>query len=312
MNIKNIIKNNHTYMWGLLLSTVLQLISLNCFYLNSDLTTGGVSGLSLSAMYWLNNLHILPFKVTFGLLYLALNILLFIYAWFTINKKFTFYSLLNVVLVSILSDHLPVIHLTNEVLLNAIFGAIFFAFAIVVSLSYGQSTGGTDILGIAFAKKGIGSIGIINIIVSIIAFGLILSTKEFKIFGYSLLSEVLLSIIVDLFYNHSRKETVLIISKQHEKIRTQILQNLDRGCTLLDATGGYSREETKVVLVVISKDQLNLLHSIVNSIDPKAFTNSWATNSVKGEWVDRIGEHKYTLSHINNITKNIEKTHEAA
>lgn len=299
------IKQNMTYIWGLVISTILQLISINCFYLNTNLTTGGVSGLALSSMYWLNNLHIVGFKITFGMLYLAFNILLFIYAWFTINKKFTIYSLLNVVLVSTLSDHLPIIHLTNDLLLNALLGAVFFAIAIIVSLNYGQSTGGTDILGIAFAKKGIGSIGLINIIVSIIAFSLILFTKEFKIFAYSLLSEVILSIIVDLFYNNSRKETVLIISNQHIKIKNEILKNLDRGCTLLNAQGGYSEIETKVVLVVISKDQLNLLHSIVNSIDPKAFTNSWTSNSVKGEWVDRIGEHKYTSFHIKNIIKNL-------
>lgn len=298
------IKKNMTYIYGLLISVAFQIISINCFFLNTNLTTGGVSGLSLSSMYLLQFLHL---KVPFGVIYFAFNLPLFIYAWFTVNKTFTIYSFINVMLVSFISVYVPIVHLTDDVFINAIFGSAFFAVAIVFALHYGHSTGGTDILGIAFAKKGFGSIGKVNIFVSIIAFTLILFAKDFKVLGYSLIAEVMLSIIVDKFYHNGQKETVIIISQNNtDLIKEKIGQVLERGCTLIDSKGGYSGEENKTILVVVSKDQLKMLHSIVQSIDKKAFINSWSTTSLKGEWTDRIGEHKYTLTDIKDITSQIE------
>lgn len=299
----NQIKKNILTVYGLLLSTLFQLIALNCFYLNTHLTTGGVSGIALSGMYILKYFHL---NATFGTIYFAFNLPLFIYAWFTINKRFTIYSMLNVLLVSFLSDLLPVIHLTNDLLINCIFGAVFFAFAIVFALHYGHSTGGTDILGVIFTKKGIGSIGIINIVVSIAAFTMIMFVKEFTILGYSLLSETLLSLIVDKFYHHGIKETVVIVSENNsEQIKKAIITKLERGCTIIKSKGGFSNKDNTTIMVVVSKDQLKVLQSIVHKLDSNAFINSWTTTSLKGEWTDRIGEHKYTLTDIKRITREI-------
>lgn len=291
-----------TYIFGSILTIVFSLISVNCFYLNTNLTTGWISGLSLSIMYILNLFHI---KVTFGILYFLLNCPLFVISWLKINRRFTLFSIFNVVMTSILSDILPVYKLTNDLLINCIFGGITFAIAILASFRYGQSTGGTDILGIYFAKKGKGSIGSINIMISTISFLIILFVKDFKILAYSLISEVVCSVTIDSFYKAATKESVIIISNKYDKINQKLLHILERGSTMIDITGGYSKDEKKLIYIVISSDQLDLLKSVVKAIDKDAFVSNWSTSGTLGEWTNRIGEHSYTIKHKRDLIKNL-------
>ena len=76
---------------------------------------------------------------------------------------------------------------------------------------------------------------------------------------------------------------VLIFSKKYKKIGESIQQNLKRGATYLHGTGGYSKEEKDVLLVLIDSKQLIRLKNIVNEIDPQSFVSVSHTYETLGE-----------------------------
>ena len=78
-------------------------------------------------------------------------------------------------------------------------------------------------------------------------------------------------------------KSVQIISDQYVQIMGRVHDELDRGSTLLDATGGYTGEKRKVLLVVIDNKQYNRLIRLINEVDPKAFVITTDTKSVHGE-----------------------------
>lgn len=75
---------------------------------------------------------------------------------------------------------------------------------------------------------------------------------------------------------------VMIVSNKHTEIMDRIHEVLERGTTILEATGGYSSEKRPVIMAVVSKKQLPELEHLVSHIDPEAFVIVMEANEVQG------------------------------
>lgn len=75
---------------------------------------------------------------------------------------------------------------------------------------------------------------------------------------------------------------VMIVSNKYQEIMDTIHDRLERGTTVIEATGGYSQEKKPVIMAVVVKKQLPELQHIVSHIDPEAFVIVMEANEVQG------------------------------
>jgi len=86
----------------------------------------------------------------------------------------------------------------------------------------------------------------------------------------------------------STAKAVLVISDHPQPIREKIINELDRGATLLRGEGGYSRHERDIILVVVSRAEVSRVKRLVKENDPRAFVIISDVHEVLGEGFRRI------------------------
>lgn len=245
-------------------------LGFHIFIVPSQLATGGVTGLGLVVKAYFPQINL-------GILMLIFNIILFVMAFIFIGKDFggyTIYASLGTSAIMGFLERFAPIHspVTDETLLNLLFGTFIAAAGIAIVLYQNASTGGTDIVakiinkftGIEIGKALFLSDALITLAAGY-TFGL--TTGMFAFLGI-----ILNSIVIDkVIAGFETKVYVQIISKEVDQISAYIHRKLVRGMTLLTATGGYSKEEIKVIAVVLSPRQYLNLKFYVKSIDPEAF-----------------------------------------
>ena len=142
------------------LASVLMALNIKSFVRTGGLYPGGATGLSLliqrgAQMY-------LGLALPYTVINVILNAIPIYIGFRFIGKKFTLYSCLCIVLTSVLTDLIPGIAITSDVLLISIFGGIINGFAISLCLLTGSTTGGTDFISIYLSeKKGMDAFNII-------------------------------------------------------------------------------------------------------------------------------------------------------
>src|SRR5699024_3368008 len=72
--------------------------------------------------------------------------------WFKLGKGFAVYSIFSVVLTTLFLEILPVISLSDDIMLNAVFGGVLAGIAVGITLKHGASTGGMDIVAMLLSK----------------------------------------------------------------------------------------------------------------------------------------------------------------
>ena len=136
-------KRNHLKSIALVtLSALLGAMSIKIFIENGNLFPGGFAGISVL----IQRLTLRYFDITipFGVLYLLLNVYPTILVYHFVGKWFTRYSVLQIALVSLFVEIIPVIKITDDILLIAVFGGIFSGVAASLSLMANASGGGSD------------------------------------------------------------------------------------------------------------------------------------------------------------------------
>jgi uncharacterized membrane-anchored protein YitT (DUF2179 family) len=107
------------------------------------------------------------------------------------------------------------------------------------------------------------------------------------LFGFCVL--FIMSIVIDYVINSSRQSVqFLIFSRKHDEIAEGITKQIDRGVTLLDGTGWYSKQGIKVVVVLAKKSQSLDIFRLVKDIDPNAFISQSNVVGVYGEGFDKL------------------------
>ena len=181
-------------------------------------------------------------------------------------------SLFYPVALEVLNRVLGDFRVTQDVLLNVIFGGIGLGVSLGIVLRAGASTGGMDIPPLVLKK-----FFHIPVSASLWTFDfLILLSQMFFHPLEDLLHGILLILVISFSLNKvmllgtSRTE-VKIISEKHQEIRQAILSQVMRGLTVLHAQGGYSGRETELILSVVSNYELPKVQRIAREIDPSCF-----------------------------------------
>lgn len=260
------------------------------FLLPYDLVTGGVSGIAVI----LNTFGISP-----SLSILLMNIAFAILGLLTMGKNFFFKvilgSLVSPLVIFILEflniDQMLILNQLTEsrLLISSLLGALGVGFGLGIVFRNGGSTGGIDILQNIMNKKYHLSYNVAFIFTDgiVVLIGL-LFFRNIEHFLFSVGVVILSGLIIDNISILGRAgQTLFIVTEKEEEVKLAIFKELDRGTTVIDAKGGYSCKDKKLVICVTSKRELNLVRTVVDKADPDAFTFIAQTKEAVGRGFSR-------------------------
>ncbi len=273
--------------YGLIaLGTFLQALSIRLFLVPSGLVSGGVSGLS----QLINHYTGWPI----GLMILIGNIPLFLLGWrYLGGRRFAMRTAFAVVTISVFTDalvfFLPSQGLTDDLVLNTLYGGVMsgFGFGLVYR---GQGTsGGSDILARILSHwKGISISQSYMVTDSLIMFGAGL-TFSWENALYALVMLYISGIAAEAITQGSDVvRTALIITSQPQEVAEKIMENLERGVTIMKARGGFTGEDRTVLYCVVSRSEVSQVKALVKEVDQRAFM-------VIGHAAEALGEGFHAL-----------------
>lgn len=178
----------------------------------------------------------------------------------------------------------------QEQMLSSIFGGVTYGLGLGMVFRSGATSGGSDIISMILNKFTHISLGVLVMIVdctitltTVIAFG------DWRLPMYSwiiiIIEGKVIDLVVDGFFSN---KTVLIISGNSEEIKEYIVTKLQRGATIVDATGAYSGENKKMIYTIVSMKELISLRNKIKEIDKTAFVNVINSSEILGNGFKRI------------------------
>ena len=255
---------------------------------------GGAAGLSLVLCTALENLGL---HMQIGTMVFFLNAVLLLVAGFIVGWNFGIKTIFCVLVISVgmnfWQDVLPDGNFLGiDSLLSIVLGGILAGTGIALCFTQGGSTGGTDIVAMIINKYRTISYGKILIYSDfvIIASSLLVGKGiSAVIYGYVLTAVV--GYTVDMIMaGNQQSSQVLIITHDYEKMADAIARNIHRGVTLIDSQGWYSKEQTKMVMVVCRKRETAMILKFVKTIDPDAFMTVGSVMGVYGKGFQAINK----------------------
>lgn len=292
------------------------------FLIPNNLVGGGVSGISSMIQYATQG------KIQMGYSYLVINAVLIAAAVIVLGMGFGAKTIYAIILASValrfLPDMIPpsivnTLALQNGKLMSVIMGGLMAGIGIGMSISNGGSTGGTDIIALIYTKYHNVSPGKVILFLDFIiitssllipsyvqdvdpATGVALLGADGKplmhlmpfadkitTVVYGLILVTVNSYVLDMYISGSQQSVQLfILSKEYEKIADAIANDLHRGVTVLDGKGWYTKQDTKVLMVLTRKSDLNLMLRHIKQIDSHAFLSVSSVNGVYGKGFETI------------------------
>ena len=251
-----------------ILGNCMYALSVKLFVIPANLMSCGTTGIALVV----NHLSGIPLSAFI----LVFNIVMLCIGWLILGRQFAMTTILSSlfypIALELLNRILGDFRVTENILLNVLFGGMGLGISLGLVLRAGASTGGMDIPPLILNK-----FFHIPVSATLWAFDFcILLSQMFFHPMEDLLYGILLIIVISLALNKimllgtSRTE-VKIVSEKHELIRQAILSRVDRGCTLLHGEGGYRKEPTEVILSIVSNNELPKIERLARDIDPASF-----------------------------------------
>ena len=270
------------------------------FLLPYQITTGGVTGIS-AIIYYATGFPIQwsYFIINAVLMTFAIRVLgprfsiKTTYAIFTLTFLLWLFQLVvnnYVEAPDMTPDGKPLLLGTGQDFMACIIGAAMCGVGLGITFNYNGSTGGTDIIAAIVNKYKDVSLGRMIMICDVF----IISSCYFifhdwrrVIFGFVTL--FIIGVVLDWIINSARQSVqFFIFSKKYDEIADRIIKDADRGVTVLDGTGWYSKNNVKVLVVLAKKRQSLDIFRLVKRIDPNAFISQSSVIGVYGEGFDKL------------------------
>ena len=267
----------------LALGSVITAASFSFFFLPHDIAPGGLTGVAAILA------DIFPLGV--GLIAFWLNVPLFLLGWRQVGWRFSVRSFLSMTLLSAAIDLFPVVDLASDALLAALFGGAVMGAGLGLVIRAGATTGGTDLAAGVVHKRFL-VLSVASILLMIDGAVVVLAALRFGLqAGFlALLACFVSSRTMDaVLRGINTGMQFLIITERRDEIRKRILVEMDRGCTLLEARGGYSDAPVGAMLCVVPRLETPRLKKIVYEVDPGAFTTICDVSEVVGEGFQKTG-----------------------
>ena len=285
-----------TVLWDYILMTIGSFIfcmAWTSIIMPTGLTSGGLTGLCAIIEYATKGV------IPMGIPYWIMNIGLLVVGFLSLGRAFGIKTIYVIVLTSILFNVLPEFESlkyygfveNDEKLIAALVGAAMEALGLGIVLLRGGSSGGTDIIAMIINKYWPVSPGRVYIFTDVFIIALLLfipdKTLIDVVYAYIIMLGFSFGIDYVLLGNKSSVQ-ILVFSSKYQEIADHIIYNVHRGVTALQSVGWYSQKESKVLLIVARKFQMNEVVNEIKSIDKKAFISVSTAMSVFGEGFEEV------------------------
>lgn len=250
---------------------------------------GGVYGISIVLHYLLGT--------PVGAMALVFDIPLTLIAIKILGPRFGAKTVVGFVSTAIFVDGLTYLYgtqplITDDVLLSSIVGGVFIGVGLGLIFKTKATSGGTDIVAMIISKYTHLPVGRLLILVdsTIVLFGLIVF-KDWKIPFYSLIVIYIAGKILDTILEGISYDKVLfIISEETEKIKRKIIDDLNRGGTLIDGKGMYNGNDKTIMFTVVNRREVAILQEFIHRVDPQAFVTVLNASEILGEGFKSLEE----------------------
>lgn len=256
---------------------IINAFGITIFLMPVKLYDSGISGTSMLLA------QITPEWLSLSVFLILLNVPLFIYGLKKQGGSFTFYSIYTVVVYSVMSwlitDVLPVDVSTasplaeTDLLLCALFGGVISGTASGLTIRFGGAMDGMEVMAVIFAKKiglSVGSFVMIYNVILYIICGFVI--KSWILPLYSIVTYVAAMKTVDYIVDGlQRSKSAMIVTSQPDEICKELMKEFGSGITLIDAKGGFSGADRKVLYFVVNRFQVMKMKNIVRKYNPLAY-----------------------------------------
>ncbi len=264
---------------------VLFTLAWTVFIIPAEITGGGVSGVAAVIFY--------GWKIPVWITYLTVNVFLLILALKILGANFGIKTIYCMSLVSGLFAILPQIikePIIDDTFLAAVLGGMMSGAGLGIVFSRGGSTGGTDIIAMIINKYRNISPGKVILSCDVIIISssyFIFHSLEKLVYGFVLMWVV--SYSLDAFLNGAKRSTqMFIFSKKYDEIADFINKETDRGVTVINGTGWYTKENVDILMTVVRKRESSLIFRKIKNIDPDAFITMGSVMGVFGRGFEKI------------------------
>jgi uncharacterized membrane-anchored protein YitT (DUF2179 family) len=290
MTAKTIIDIARPYLviaFGLLIFS----IAWTAFLLPHQISGSGVSGIGAIVYY--------ATGIPMGYTYFAINIAFLAVAMKVLGTGFsikTIYGIaLSAAMLSVLQPLIPD-QIVGEKFMSAIIGGGLCGVGVGIIFTHGGSAGGTDIIAMIVTKYRNISPGRVILYCDVVIIGssyFILSHLEaaqrIETMVYGFVTMAIQAYAIDAVLSGNRQSVqIFIFSKQYEQIADLITSRIKRGVTVVEGTGWFSRENQKVIITLVRKQEASDLYRIVKEVDSNAFLTVANVMGVYGKGFDEI------------------------
>ena len=290
MVARTIVENIKTYVviaFGLLLLS----IAWTAFLLPHQIAGSGVTGIGAIVFY--------ATGIPMGYTYFAINLVLMVVALKILGAGFgikTIYGIvLSAVLLTVLQPLIPTAVVQDQ-FMSAIIGGILCGAGLGVVFTQGGSTGGTDIIALVINKYRNISPGriillcdVVIICSSFVVLTHLESVQRVETMVYGFVTMAIQAYTLDAILSGNKQSVqIFIFSRHFDTVADQITTKMRRGVTVLDATGWYSKENQKVIITTVRKNEASDVYRIIKSIDETAFITVANVMGVYGKGFEEL------------------------
>ncbi len=174
--------------------------------------------------------------------------------------------------------------LLEEQLLSAVFGGIVYGIGLGMIFKSRATSGGSDIIAMILHKYTHISLGTLVIIVdctitltTVVAFG------DWRLPMYSWILIFIEGKVIDLVVEGAAvHKTLMIVSEETEKVRNLIINEINRGATIIEARGGYKGDSRQIIYTILTRREMMILRHHLKTIDSQAFVNIIDSKEILG------------------------------
>jgi uncharacterized membrane-anchored protein YitT (DUF2179 family) len=271
------------------------------FFINPyKIVPGGVYGIAIVIHYL--TAGVFPFwpnGIPIGLLALCMDIPLTLIGLKILGPRFGIKTVVGFVTTAFFIDFMTIfvgqddpLKLGDQVLLASIFGGVMIGFGLGLVFRSRASSGGSDIVAMIINKFSGWPLGQLLIIVdSLIVFVGLAAFGDWKIPLYSWIVIYITGKVIDITLRGiTNEKTMFIVSDHYSEIRHKIINDINRGGTVIAAKGLYNETEKKMIYTNVSRREYQILKDYIRQIDPKAFVTVLDANEVLGNGFKQMGE----------------------
>lgn len=261
-------------------------LGINVFLAPNKISAGGISSIGTVLSHL--------FGIRMSLTNLFFNGVLFVFGYKSLGRYAVVQTLFGIVMLSVFLEITSIIPIyTENDIISVLCGGVLMGAGVGLVVRRGASTGGSDFAGLML-KKVFPHISLARLIMIIDCTIVVISGIVFKSFTvtvYSIMALFISSIVTDKIMTVGDEAKVIqVFSSELQKISDYILEQYERGVTGIHCTGMYSKQDSMMLMCVVTPKELPIYLKLIKEIDKDAFIIIGDVHEVIGEGFKSINK----------------------